>query len=123
MKVAQKYRTHQLVDAENLACAKAIAEKLRKNPLLLEDAKKFLREVELMEGPLNVRSYAAQWKHILEKESLDRIIQILISPDEKATALRQDSPFVGVKFLTKQEVARIYERIRHDFYQNEEVSV
>jgi hypothetical protein len=94
---------HFQIDERSLALHRAVARQIRKNPALLEVARKNL-ERWIQDG--GMRSYWSEWKIILYSP-LDEILSFLISNDERAKRLRQSSPFCGI--LTPQERWKIYE--------------
>jgi len=94
---------HLRIEERSLALHKAIAQQLIDRPELLNVAKANLdRWIQNSEEIPAWRS----WKRILEG-SMDDIIKILVSPDERNRELRQSSPFCGI--LSRQERWRIYE--------------
>jgi hypothetical protein len=49
-----------------------------------------------------------EWQTLLEQNSIDRIVAVMMAKTQKATELRQASPFAGA--LTREEIARTIQR-------------
>jgi hypothetical protein len=96
---------HQRLDARSLALHRAIAEKLRANPALLDIARENLDRWSTS----NSRSqpYWDAWREILSRP-LEEILALLVEQSERMTAMRQATPFAGV--LDPAERWAIYER-------------
>ena len=75
----------------------AVAAKLETRPELLDLARANLRRW------LAVNPAAAlhEWTHLLDSLSVPAVVRLLRSDDERATRLRQSSPFAGL--LTAEE--------------------
>jgi len=90
-------RTHQETDARSLAMHRLVAEKIRRDPALLEIAKaKLIRSRRATPNDY----YFDEWARLLDA-GLDAALAVATEDSEKATALRQSSPFAGV--LTPEE--------------------
>jgi hypothetical protein len=88
-------RSHEWIDQRSLTLDRAIAEKLRAQPRLLD------RGRVTLERWLQQRSQAApavllEWKEILNGWPLERILDLLEGADQSARRLRQSSPFCGI---------------------------
>lgn len=94
---------HRRLEARSLALHEVIAGKLAANPEVLKIAKKNIARWIERDGEIPPWR---EWKEILVRP-LPLIIDVLLSQDEKATSLRQSSPFCGL--LTPRERWRIYE--------------
>jgi hypothetical protein len=90
---------HQDIDRRSLALHSAVAQKIRRQPELLQKAVSFLNRWE-QDGPSHSAYYLEAWKKIIS-DGVETTLAALIDPSEQATALRQASPFAGV--LTPQE--------------------
>jgi hypothetical protein len=90
-------RTHEWIDRRSLALHDAVAAKLEARPELLEVARANLRRWP----PDNRAAALDEWARLLDTLSLPALIVLLRASDERATRLRQSSPFAGV--LTPQE--------------------
>ena len=84
-------------DRRSLALHDAVAAKLEAQPELLDVARANLqRWLRLNPAPA-----LHEWAHLLDSLSVPALVGLLRSGDERATRLRQSSPFAG--FLTAQE--------------------
>jgi hypothetical protein len=83
---------HALAEERSLALHRAVAERLRADPSLIERAR---RRVEgwLRDGSV-ARPYAEAWREILAG-TVDDAAHLLEDPGDRARQLRQASPFAG----------------------------
>ena len=88
-------RSHEWIDQRSLAFDRAIAEKLRTAPGLVEQARKTLDRWLEQRRPV-VPSVLLEWQEILVHWPIGRILELLTSADENARRLRQSSPFCGI---------------------------
>lgn len=82
----------RLQELRSLEYHRAVAERLRSDPLVLQAARERLgrwRE----EGKLHPR-YATAWEEILARP-LDELLAFLVEESERAQTLRHVSPFAG----------------------------
>ena len=101
-----KKRSHEWIDARSLDLARAVAEKVRRDPSLLEKARGNLSR---WKDRLHPWPRALQeWEEILGHPSLDRILLLLVEDSEEGRRRRQSSPFTGI--LTPGERQAIFER-------------
>lgn len=100
-------RTHQQIDARTLAMAKAITEKIDRDPARtgLVKARAICRQWFETEP----RPAVAEWLRILEKP-WEEIRSILLDPSEQGQRLRQSDPFCGI--LTPRERWATYRKHR-----------
>jgi hypothetical protein len=84
---------------------RAIAEKLRREPQLLEIARENLDRWSLTAG--RSQPYFDAWRQILARP-LPEILEVIVEESERMTAMRQATPFAGV--LTPAERWAIYEK-------------
>ena len=98
------YSDHSRLDERSLALHQLIAAKVLADPALLDKARDNLRRWQQMEG--SPKPALAEWEQILSG-STDQIAQFLTERSERATRLRQSSPFAGV--LSETERKAIYE--------------
>jgi hypothetical protein len=96
---------HQRIDERSLALHRAIADKLRRDPSLIEVALDNIDRWSLQ----NSRSqpYWDTWRELLSGP-LDVLLALLVEKSERMTALRQATPFAGI--LSPQERWAIYAR-------------
>jgi hypothetical protein len=102
---------HSENDQASLEMARAVADRLRRNPELLEIARANLARWSRQNDSVGslLRCYS-EWEHILERP-IDQICDLLCSDAEDAQRLRQNSPFAGV--LSPAQVWEIKSRFRH----------
>jgi hypothetical protein len=99
-------RTHEWIDQRSLALDKAIVEKLRAQPALLQRAKDNLRRW-IQERQPKAPPALLEWQEILDTWPLDRILEFLGSSEEEPRRLRQSSPFCGI--LSEEERTAIFQ--------------
>ncbi len=105
-KDAKRLSGHARIEARSLAMHRAIAEKLRKNPRLLEAAGENIRRWRRMGV---VVSAFAEWEAVLER-GVEETVRVLTDPSENGARLRQSTPFTGV--LTPKERRKFFETPR-----------
>ena len=104
----RQYSDHRILDARSLAMHCKIAQKISRDPDLLNKAKANLeRWSAKSKGPLP--KYLHEWQEILDRP-WPEIAEIITSMSEDATRLRSSSPFAGV--LTADERKQIYAAFR-----------
>jgi hypothetical protein len=99
---------HEILDQIKLAQHRLIAKKLQENPeRILSLARRNLhRFIKGRSAPAT--SLWLEWRSILEQDSIDRIVAVMMAKTQKATELRQASPFAGA--LSQEEIARTIQR-------------
>jgi len=102
------YSDHRLLDARSLAMHCKIAQKISRDPELLNIAKQNLARWSQKSAGEKPR-YLAEWQEILDRPWME-IAGFITSTSEEATRLRSSSPFAGV--LSAVERKRIYEAFR-----------
>jgi hypothetical protein len=105
-KDAERLSGHARSEARSLAMHRAIAEKVRKNPRLLEAAGENI--LRWRRQGVDVTAFA-EWEAILER-GVEETVRVLTDPSENAARLRQSTPFTGV--LTPKERRRFFEAPR-----------
>ena len=100
-------RGHQRIDQRSLAMHRAIAEKLRLHPGLLEIARENLDRWSATSG--RSQPYWDAWRTILDGP-LEQVLERMVEESEGMTAMRQATPFAGI--LSPQERWAIYDRFR-----------
>ena len=104
----RQYSDHRILDARSLAMHCKIAQKISRDPDLLDKAKGNLeRWVAKSEEPLP--KHLREWQQILERP-WPEIAELITSMSEDATRLRSSSPFAGV--LSVDERERVYAAFR-----------
>lgn len=99
--------THALAEERSLALHRAIAEKARFDPTIIDRARARLRS--WAERGQAHPYYVEAWMVELSKP-IDVIVAFLVDPGEHARALRQVTPFAGV--LGARERWRILASVR-----------
>ena len=99
---------HQRLDRRSLEMHRAIADKLRAHPELLEIAHDNLARWSAT--VTRSQPYWDAWREIL-KRPLSEILDAIVEDSERMTAMRQATPFAGV--LAPAERWAIYERFGH----------
>lgn len=102
------YSDHRILDARSLAMHCKIAQKITRDPALLNKAKANLERWIAKSGDQQPQ-YLREWKQILERP-WPEIAELITGMSEDATRLRSSSPFAGV--LTASERDQIYEAFR-----------
>lgn len=93
-------RTHELLDARDLALGDRIAQKLREDPSMIERARKRVAARMHMASP-GERKELREWDRVLRSASPRRLRALLTDPGPRATRLRQTLPFLDA--LTPEE--------------------
>jgi hypothetical protein len=91
--------THQEIDARTLAMHRLVAEKIRRDPRLLDVARANLARWRLEPHPGD-RGHLEEWERAMGA-GLESALALAVEDSERAAALRQSSPFAGV--LTARE--------------------
>jgi hypothetical protein len=97
---------HAEVDRRMLKLAGVIADRLARDPSLIERARKYITR-RLKRASAAERQELLEWRQLLASTSLAQVRRFLVDPGERATRLRQTLPFVDV--LEKDERDRIFQ--------------
>lgn len=92
-------RTHQEIDERSLAMHRLVAEKIRQTPALFDKAKATLARWRTTVC-VNSQPYLLEWERLMSL-GIEACLAVAVEDSERATALRQSSPFAGL--LTHQE--------------------
>jgi len=95
------------IHLRNLAAHGMIAEKLLRDPRVLEIARNNLKHWEARNGPSAATS---EWARLLEEGNARMIVLSLLRVDEEGMRLRASSPFAGV--LDEAERELVYRAAR-----------
>src|SRR5882762_3164275 len=95
---------HGRLDERSLALHELVARKLQAAPALLDKARDNLRRWQQANG--NSSPALAEWEEILSSP-VGQVVSLLVERSQRATRLRQSSPFCGI--LTEPERRAIYE--------------
>ena len=103
-------RTHQEIDERSLALHRLIADKIVCEPVLFERPKATLARWRktVCSGS---QPYLEEWEHLMGL-GMDACLAVAVENSQRATALRQSSPFSGV--LTNQERLAFLKRWKLD---------
>jgi hypothetical protein len=104
-------RDHAQADAEALAIAGRIAERLTQEPELIEHARRYLAAHRTAASPRH-QSTLDEWEEILRTTSVARLQRFLVDQGERATRLRQSLPFLGA--LSPEERQKVLGETRSD---------
>jgi hypothetical protein len=101
-----KKRSHEWIDARSLSLAVRIAEKIRRDPSLLEHVRDTIRrwKARMKPWPHALR----EWEEILQRSSVEEILALLVDPGEEGKRRRQSNPFTGI--LSPRERREIFEQ-------------
>ena len=103
-------RTHQEIDRRSVALHRLVAERVRRDPSLFEKARVTLarwRETVCISS----QPYLNEWEQLMN-QGVEACLSVAVEDSERATALRQSSPFSGV--LTNRERFAFLKQWRND---------
>ncbi len=98
---------HAVAEDTSLELHRAVAERLRADPSLIERARR--RVADWLRDGTVARPYAEAWREILSRTA-DEVAGFLEDPGDRARRLRQTSPFAG--FLDARTRWAIWRRVR-----------
>lgn len=107
-KGVRRFSDHRILDARSLAMHCKIAQKISRDPDLLQIPKNNISRWSA-KSPGRRRRYLAEWEDILNRP-WPEIAELITSMSEEATRLRSSSPFAGV--LDADEREQIYAAFR-----------
>ncbi len=99
---------HRIIEARSLAMHCLAAQKIEHDPALLDQVRRTLESWRLRYGVSTPRALD-EWKTILRRP-WPEIAAFITDPGERATRLRQSTPFAGV--LNARERERVYAAFR-----------
>ena len=102
-RVAHRPFSHAELDERALALARAVAERIRTDPGIIERANLYLDTRMISASPGEQRALG-EWKRVFRTMTVPRLRRFLIEKSERATRLRQSSPFAGVLSSDEREV-------------------
>ncbi|HVZ49678.1 MAG TPA: hypothetical protein VG916_12915 [Gemmatimonadaceae bacterium] len=85
--------THQAHDERLLARARQVAERLRRDPSMIDRAREYIERRMTTASP-GERLELSEWRDILDTSSPARVRRFLTSTTDRATRLRQSLPFL-----------------------------
>ena len=98
------YSDHNRLDERSLALHQFVVEKVRAAPALLDKARENVRRWQEANG--SASPALAEWAQILASPA-SQAVALLAERSERATRLRQSSPFAGI--LSEEERRAVYE--------------
>lgn len=98
---------HRLAEERSLAYHQAIAERLLREPRILEEARRVVEG--WMRGTSPTPFYAEAWRTLLAGDAAT-VAAFITDPGERARELRQSTPFTGV--LSARERWVIWDAVR-----------
>lgn len=98
-------RRHGWVDERSRALHAIIAQKIQREPALLELARINLDRWK-RECSDEAKVVFAEWEAMINEWPLERLLDFLIERSERANRMRQSSPFTGI--LTPSERNRVF---------------
>jgi len=101
--------SHPWHDQFALLYHRAMAEKIRRQPALVEIARENLRRWFAAEPGATPSQARREWQRILEGEDVDEIIRLMTDPTEEGHRRRQSTPFAGI--LTPEERRAIRDQL------------
>jgi hypothetical protein len=107
--VSPPLQGHRRIDQRSLEMHRAIADKLRADPSLIEIALDNLNRWS--QTATRSQPYWDAWREILTRP-LPVVLKLLVEESEHMTAMRQASPFAGV--LQPSERWAIYQRFERE---------
>ena len=108
---------HSRLDERSLALHRLVVEKVQADPALLDKAQENVRRWQEASGSPSLA--LAEWEEILSAP-VDQVAAFLVERSERATRLRQSSPFAGI--LTEDERRAIFDAHDPDFQNDMEVA-
>jgi len=105
---ARHFSDHRILDARSLAMHCKIAQKISRDPRLVNKAKSNLERWRA-KSEVPQSKYLREWQDILDRP-WQEIADLITSMSEDATRLRSSSPFAGI--LTTEERDQIYAAFR-----------
>jgi len=86
--------SHRWLDIVNLEMCRAIAKKIRRNPQLMRIPRANLQHWREKNRGLAVAQ--REWETILQRNPVERVLEILTQDNDEGQRLRQSDPFVGI---------------------------
>jgi hypothetical protein len=85
---------HDRIDARSLAMHQRVAERIREQPALMEQARATLRRWRVTVSPA-AQPYLQEWERLMDA-GLEASLRIAVEDSPHARAMRQASPFAGL---------------------------
>jgi len=94
-----------LIDRCSLELNRLVAEKIRRQPELMDFARnkldRILAEPHL---PESGKEALREWQAIFSRKSFEEILEILVEDSDEGQRLRQSTPFTGILSQNEREV-------------------
>lgn len=103
---AARKKRHEHVDVRSKEIAKLIADRLARDPSLVEDARRYV-ERRLLSASPGEHLELQEWQQVLSTMSVPRLRRFLTADDARAVRLRQSAPFLNV--LSEADRRAIFE--------------
>jgi hypothetical protein len=100
--------SHRIIELRSLAMHCIAAQKIERNPALLDNVRDTLKTWRMRYGK-EVPRALDEWQDVLS-QPWPMIAELITNPGEHATRMRQSTPFAGV--LTSDERERVYAAFR-----------
>jgi hypothetical protein len=94
--------SHAELDVRARALARAVAERIRTDPGIVERASALL-DVRMISASHGEQRALREWKRVFRTMTLPRLRRFPIEDSDRATRLRRTSPFAGVLSAEKRE--------------------
>ena len=104
---ARSVDPHRLAELRSLAYHRAVVERLREDPTLIDRARS--RVEAWMRDPDRSPGHARAWRALLDRP-LDELLAFMTEDSERARELRQSTPFAG--FLSPRERWAIWSEVK-----------
>ena len=113
---ARLFSDHIRIEERSIALHRAVADRIRENQGLMKEAVNNLNRFiqQFLSEKRKPVTALLEWQELLENQSLEEVLDFMVSDSERARRLRQSSPFAGI--LTPRERWRIYEAYRPGAY-------
>ena len=93
---------HERLDARSLALHRLIADKIRQDVSLLEVARGNIDRWQAESGETGDPSSRTEWLVLIDGP-LEQLLSVLEGQDQRATRLRQSTPFTGILTTTERD--------------------
>jgi hypothetical protein len=99
---------HRTIDLRSIALHRAVAKKISEDPSLVKVVLKWIDE-QLGQGvahSASTRYWLRRWNSLIQTCSIEQLCELLTSPSDEMTQMRQSTPFV--KVLSREERREIF---------------
>jgi hypothetical protein len=100
---------HRKLEERSLALHREIARRIRRNPALLSSVReRLIKDIRSGRFSISLTDAMQEWLDLLNSNSVEQVLELLVDDGENARRLRQSTPFAGI--LTQEERRRILEK-------------